>query len=142
LPPLWGEAILNPECSVTYNAGEEHCERQDTFQYVVCNFIGCDTATVYVYIECTSIVVFNAMSPNRDEVNDLFWVAGIEDYPENELSIYNRWGNRVYYKKGYKNEWRGTWDGNRDLPDGTYFYILNLNDDEQQVFKGYLEIHR
>ena len=47
--PLYGEATLNLDCSVTYNAGDEFCERQDSFTYVVCNPNGCDTATVFIW---------------------------------------------------------------------------------------------
>ncbi len=140
--PLYGSATANPDCTITYIAGDEFCARTDTFTYVVCNMNGCDTATVFVYIECIDIFIFNAMSPNKDGVNDVFFIAGIEDYPENELCIFNRWGNQVYIRQGYKNDWQGTWDGNKDLPDGTYYYVLQLNDDMQRVFRGYLELHR
>ncbi len=140
--PEYGTAFLNPDCSVTYTAGEEYCERLDEFSYVICNHAGCDTASVYVFIECIDIVIFNAVSPNRDGVNDVFFISGIEDYPESRLSIFNRWGNKVYETIGYMNDWQGTWDGNKDLPDGTYFYILELNDTDDRVFKGFLEIYR
>jgi len=141
--PLYGEAIMNLDCSVTYNAGDEFCERLDSFTYVVCNPNGCDTATVFIWLECTDIVIFNAVSPNGDGQNDVFFIANIEDYPDSELNIYNRWGNLVYHVIGYKNDWEGTFNNKKELPDGTYYYILELNDPEdQRVFQGYLEIYR
>ncbi|MFK8103935.1 MAG: gliding motility-associated C-terminal domain-containing protein, partial [Saprospiraceae bacterium] len=134
---------FNPDCTITYNASDEYCEREDYFTYAICNANGCDTATVYVWLECADIVIFTAVSPNRDGVNDVFFISGIEDFPNSELEIYNRWGNRVYQKVGYKNDWRGTWDGNKDLPDGTYYYLLQLNDPQDtRVFSGYLELYR
>lgn len=140
--PLYGTATVNLDCSVTYNPGDEFCERSDEFSYIVCTPNGCDTANVCVWISCVDIVIFNAVSPNRDGVNDVFFIAGILDFPDNELTIFNRWGNAVYETVGYRNDWSGTWDGNKDLPDGTYWYELKLNDDVGRVFKGYLEIYR
>ncbi|MEM9824098.1 MAG: gliding motility-associated C-terminal domain-containing protein, partial [Bacteroidota bacterium] len=141
-PPIYGTATLNLDCSLTYNAGDEFCERWDELTYVACTPNGCDTATVRIWIACVDIVIFNAVSPNRDGINDVFYIAGIEDFPDAELLIYNRWGNVVYSTTGYKNDWRGTWDGDKDLPDGTYYYFLRLNDDEDRSFRGYLELYR
>lgn len=140
--PIYGTASINLDCSATYIAGDEFCEREDQFTYVACNPIGCDTATVYVYITCEDIVIFNAVSANDDGVNDTFFVSGIEDYPDNVLRIYNRWGNLVYSTTGYQNDWRGTYNNELALPDGTYFYLLELNDEDGRVFSGYLELYR
>ena len=138
---LYGEVNLNLDGSITY-VSDEFCERSDQFTYSICNAVGCDTATVTVWIECIDIVVFSAVSPNRDGINDVFYISGIEEFPESRLQIYNRWGERVYDVNGYDNDWEGTWKGNRELPDGAYFYCLELNDEEKRVFQGFLEIHR
>ncbi|MFT6320218.1 MAG: gliding motility-associated-like protein, partial [Granulosicoccus sp.] len=141
--PFYGTAILNLDGSITYNAGDIYCERVDSFSYVVCNSNGCDTATVCIFLNCIDIVIFNAVSPNGDQVNDVFYIVGITDYPNSDLKIYNRWGNKVYEAVGYNNDWDGTFNGKREVPDGTYYYILELNDlDDNRVFQGYLEISR
>ena len=141
-PPLYGgDVIATLDGSITYT-NEEFCARFDEFTYEICNNVGCDTATVKVWIECVDIVIFTAVSPNRDGENDFFFISGIEEFPENRLQIFNRWGERVYDVLGYNNDWDGTWKGNLELPDGAYFYILELNDDTNRVFRGYLEIHR
>jgi gliding motility-associated-like protein len=142
--PLYGDAQFNLDCSVTYTPDEQYCERTDMFTYVICNPNGCDTATVFVFIECVGVVVFNAVSPNKDGFNDTFYVFGLDDKPDNMLEIYNRWGNRVYKTTNYQNDWAGTWDNNKDLPDGTYFYILEYLDEEGNTVKlnGYLELYR
>ncbi len=139
--PQVGQADLNLDCTITYQPDEGVCSVTDEFTYVVCNPNGCDTATVYIYIECEGLVIFNGFSPNGDDINSTFFIDGIEDYPNNELCIYNRWGNEVYRTTGYNNEWDGRWNG-YDLPDGTYFYYLKLNDEENREFKGYLQIFR
>ncbi|MBT8220388.1 MAG: gliding motility-associated C-terminal domain-containing protein, partial [Bacteroidia bacterium] len=143
--PIWGEAFVNLDCSVTYNASEQFCERYDELQYVVCTQTACDTATVTIWIECTDIKIFNAMSPNGDGLNDIFFIANIEDFPNNEINIYNRWGNQVFSTTGYNNKennWDGTWQGDNDLPDGTYYYELWLHDENKRFFSGFIELFR
>lgn len=147
-PPLYGtigtpgnQNKINLDCSVTYNASDEFCERWDSFTYVVCTPTGCDTAAVHIFIKCTDIVIFTAVSANGDDVNDVFYIAGIEEYPNNEVRLYNRWGTLIFQEKGYLNTWNGTWK-DKDVPDGTYFYVLELNDDDKRVFRGYLELYR
>ncbi|MGK0389847.1 MAG: gliding motility-associated-like protein, partial [Maribacter sp.] len=142
--PLVGDVILNLDCTFTYTPDEGVCSITDSFTYVVCNPNACDTATVFIYIQCTDLTIFNGFSPNNDGVNDVFYIDGIEDFPNNRLCVYNRWGNKVYDKKGYNNEWFGTWTGN-DLPDGTYFYVLDLgaeNEGKPTIYNGYIQIHR
>ena len=85
-------------------------------------------------------------SPNNDGVNDELRIRGIENYPANEFSIINRWGNVVYKKKGYDNSWNGTSNmginyGSDQLPEGTYFYILDLGDG-QKALKGFIYLNR
>ena len=79
-------------------------------------------------------------SPNDDMVNDLFVIRGISNFPGNDFTVFNRWGNKVYSAKPYENAWDGvsTSDfnvGGGVLPVGTYFYVLNLGDGST-VFKG------
>ena len=87
-------------------------------------------------------MIFTAVSPNGDNINDVFFIAAIEDFPESELVIFNRWGNQVFEAENYQNDWAGTWDGNKDLPDGTYYYFLKLNGEDNRTFRGYFELHR
>ncbi len=71
--------------------------------------------------------IYNEFSPNDDGQNDTFYIDCITQYPDNQLEIFNRWGNLVYYKKGYDNTWDGKADGSaKTLPEGTYFYVLDL----------------
>ena len=140
--PMFGRAIANLDGSVTY-FGDEFCEREDEFTYTLCNSNGCDTATVSIYLACVDIVIFTAMSPNRDGQNDIFYISEIEKFPNSELRIFNRWGNLVYQTTNYQNDWTGTWKNNQELPDGTYFYQLDLNEpNDNRHFEGFIEIHR
>ncbi|MBT8244061.1 MAG: gliding motility-associated C-terminal domain-containing protein [Winogradskyella sp.] len=75
--------------------------------------------------------IYNLFSPNGDGTNETFVIKGIENF-ENELKIYNRWGNIVYDASNYQNDWDGTSNAgrvvrrNQKLPAGTYFYTLEL----------------
>lgn len=87
----------------------------------------------------TSIKVYNGLSPNRDGINDYFTIDGLEAYPDNELKIYNRFGQLLYEQKNYQSNWNGEVDG-VVLPNGTYFYLLS--DGEGKQYSGFLEIKR
>ena len=94
---------------------------------------------------CLSI--YNEFSPNDDGVNDFFVIDCINQYTNNTLEIFNRWGNRVYKKKGYNNTWdgvstgRATVNAGEKLPVGTYYYVLDLGDGSKPK-KGWIYINR
>ncbi len=98
------------------------------------------------------IVIYNGITPNGDGDNDFFFIDGIERYPDNSVTIFNRWGVKVYETRGYNNTDRvfdGTSDGritfSQDdrLPTGTYFYILTYDGGGGAVKKaGYLYINK
>lgn len=84
------------------------------------------------------IEIPNALTPNGDGYNDLFYIVNIELFSDNILRIYNRWGDLVYKADGYINEWEGTYNG-KLLPTGTYYYVLDLRDGSDE-YKGYVMI--
>lgn len=118
---------------------------RDTFIYQIC--AGncpdlCDTAMVILKIgEFNDCFVPNIFTPNGDGVNDFLIVPCLGNYPNNELSVFNRWGDEVFRAIGYSNDWTGTFNG-ADLPDGSYYYILKLNDADETILQGYTVIHR
>lgn len=94
----------------------------------------------------TDFFIPDGFSPNGDEINDLFVMRGILSYPNNTFRIYNRWGNLVFEARPYQNTWNGKSTfglrvGGDDLPEGTYFYLLNLGDG-LQVIKGTIYLKR
>ena len=139
--PTRGTVAILADKTAAYTPSQDFCG-QDSFRYVICNRVGCDTATVYIEVSCgDTVIVYNGFSPNDDGKNDGFYIRGIENYPENEVVVFNRWGNEVYRKKGYRNDsaWQGTWN-NLAVPDGTYFYCIYLNDSKGTKKIGYLQI--
>ena len=97
---------------------------------------------------CNSdISIPQAFTPDGDNTNDLFVIPGIENYPNNKLTFFNRWGNEVFFEDGYTNTWDGTPNrgiiiGNDKLPTATYYYILDLNGDGETMYKGYVYLKR
>ncbi len=83
----------------------------------------------------------NAISPNGDNVNDYWYIRWLYKYPDNEVTIMNRWENVVYQAAPYENDWFGTYNG-KTLPQGTYYYILKIkeNNEVTQNFSGPITI--
>ena len=84
-----------------------------------------------------AIEVFNVITPNDDGVHDVLRISNLENYPNNTVKIYNRWGVMVYQTKAYNTEGnvfdgtsqgRVTVDQDNKLPVGTYFYIIDFED--------------
>jgi len=94
------------------------------------------------------LTVFNEFSPNNDGANDSFFIECIEQYPNNMLQVFNRWGNKVFEMKNYDNSWdgtsmnRATISESEKLPVGTYYYILSLGDNTSTPKSGWLYISR
>ena len=85
----------------------------------------------------------NTFSPNGDGVNDTWEFPGIDEFPKNEVTIFNRWGNPVWEKTGMKNgDWSGQNSKGNDLPSGPYYFLINLNDRDKTVFSGAVTIIR
>ncbi|WP_396209301.1 gliding motility-associated C-terminal domain-containing protein [Flavobacterium sp.] len=87
--------------------------------------------------------VYNAVSANGDGSNDAFFIEGLRDVFLNfNLEIYNRWGKLVWTGNNSKADWDGTVPnaiGGEKAPEGTYYYVLNLNDpDYPNAIVGYL----
>ena len=83
----------------------------------------------------------NIFSPNGDGMNDQLTLVGHQQFPQNSLEIFDRYGNGVFQMDGYDSSWDGT-GKNGPLPKGTYFYILDLHGDGTQVIKGWIQIVR
>ena len=83
----------------------------------------------------------NTITPDGDGVNDVWNIPEIENYPDANVSIYNRWGNEVFSSKGYEQPWDGTQDGN-ELPTGSYFYIIDYGDGSKDNLSGSVNIIR
>jgi gliding motility-associated-like protein len=172
VPPSHGSIALLPSGVFEY-IPYEGFTGNDQFVYEVCDDgepVACDKATAYIVVEeapedtipgpptpqepC-ELFIPDGFSPNDDGINDYFKIVCMEDYPNANIEIYNRWGNKVYDKENYGNtdRWGSTdawWDGrstnkltvgSEKLPAGTYFYILYLNDGSDPI-TGFVFLNR
>lgn len=94
----------------------------------------------------TDLFIPEGFSPNVDGINDLFVIRGIDNYPANKIEIYNRWGQKVFEAKPYKNNWDGRTQsglkfGGDQLPVGTYFYLLDLGNGSS-IYKGTIYLNK
>lgn len=100
------------------------------------------------------IIVFPDMSPNGDGLgHETLTVQNIENYPINDIQIFNRWGNIIFKMSGYDNDENafkgkantGMLLGDVEVPDGTYYYILkvfNPNTSKFEIFNGFFVLKR
>ncbi|MBL4708289.1 MAG: gliding motility-associated C-terminal domain-containing protein, partial [Flavobacteriales bacterium] len=94
-----------------------------------------------VLAEACEIIVrpVNIFTPNGDGINDLLRFDLLEVFIGSKLTVFNRWGKELFQSSNYQNNWDGG-----DLKDGTYFYILDIDDPSgmQDIFKGTFTIVR
>ncbi|MES2704533.1 MAG: Ig-like domain-containing protein [Bacteroidota bacterium] len=77
--------------------------------------------------ECEEIDVHNGVTPNGDGTNDYWTIDGIENYPNNLVQLFDKWGDKIFEQRGYNNRWNGKGMNGTEIPDGTYFYLIKLN---------------
>lgn len=80
---------------------------------------GCWDTVRFEYTVISDIQVPNVFTPNGDGINDYLAFKNIEFFPNTALTVYNRWGNKVYSSPDYHNDWKG-----EDHKDGVYYFIL------------------
>jgi gliding motility-associated-like protein len=98
-----------------------------TYQLTVTSPGGCEAYDeVTVFLE-SPISSANTLTPNEDGLNDYWEISNISKYPRAKVSVYDRWGQKVFNAVGYTNDkrWDGTYKGLK-LPAATYFYVIDL----------------
>jgi len=100
-----------------------------TGSFYVTQYTGdCESARVQVNITISSanLSIPNTFTPNDDGINDYWVIKGLEPYPNVDVQIFTRYGQKVFESKGYSQPFNGNY-GNSKLPPGVYYYIVNLN---------------
>jgi len=149
--PLNGTAVVNTDGTIEYtpNTGFKGV---DTLVYELCNAGGCATATVSIEVT-HKLIAYNGVSINGSDKNNHFHIAGIEAYPDNTVRIYNRWGVKVFEVQHYDNvrnvfkgisEGRVTVEATDKLPQGTYYYVIEYVDEnnQKQTMVGWLYLKK
>ena len=100
---------------------------EETIDYVVTGFVGdCEVTDIITVIVGPPIGIPNTITPNGDGINDLWKIGGISEFPFAEITVFSRWGQKVFVDTGYEEPWDGTNKGN-SLPTATYYYVIELN---------------
>ncbi|PKP49488.1 MAG: hypothetical protein CVT94_04800, partial [Bacteroidetes bacterium HGW-Bacteroidetes-11] len=148
-PPSNGSIELHSDMTVTYTPDLDFTG-VDEYTYVLydLNEIAIsDTAKSVIVIVPDDgregIVIYNGITPNGDGRNDTWVIDGIEEYPDNEVLIFNRWSDQLREFTGYNNSsvvWDGTNRYGKKLPDGTYYYIVKIRS-LNEIYTGWVIIH-
>lgn len=101
---------------------------------------GCKTSDEVLITVFDKILITNAFTPNSDGINDNWDLSGIENYPEADIKIYNRWGKEVFSSVGYRQPFDGKQNGEW-LPVATYYYVIKP-DSFQRPLTGTVTILR
>ena len=124
-----GRPLASPNATTTYilsaKSLSSDCINQDTI----------------VVIVKTKIQIPTGFTPNEDGVNENWVLEGIEDYPNAEVKIFNRWGGEIFTTRNYQSN---PFDGKKDnstLPMGTYYYVIKTGDDVPTL-TGYVTLVR
>ncbi len=96
-------------------------------------------------IELPDVDLFipEVFTPDGDGKNDFFVIKGIEGRTV-KLTVFNRWGNKVYQNDAYDNTWSGIPNvtgliiGSNKLPQGTYYFIVEFEDGKDDAVNGYV----
>jgi gliding motility-associated-like protein len=120
-PGGWLWTFEDSSFQITTNAMQSYTDTgTHTLCLVVITGLGCNDTTCKTFtIKDVELELPNIITPNGDGLNDILHIKALEYYPENTLMVFNRWGNKVYEKKNYANDWKAP-----DLSDGTYYYFL------------------
>lgn len=144
-------AYLNPDGTLDISGLENGIY---TFTHTVSNGVCGDTSvTLMIQISCEDpgvtddLDIPNYVTPDGNGIDDVFVIAGISNYPGNELTIFNRWGTVVYHTTNYQNNWDGRSTSKYnvagdELPTGTYYYVLDTKSEIHGVKTGFIYLER
>jgi len=93
-------------------------------------------------VDTPQSISVNAFSPDGDGVNDGWVIPELSDFPDNEVTIMNRWGDMIWSAQNYDNVdiiWNGTNTKNEKVANGTYFYVIKINN-LPRSFSGWVQV--
>ncbi len=110
--------------------------RSGIYDVTINDFSFCEIDTTFVLRSLRDFCfeIPTAFTPNGDNINEKWeiYLGGL--YPGVEIEIFDRWGKRVFYSKGYEESqfWDGTYNG-KELPIDAYYYIINLKNGDERI---------
>jgi gliding motility-associated-like protein len=147
--PSNGTLELHDDLTITYNPFTDFTGTDEfTYELYDVNSVAIsDTATATIVvmpvIKSSAVVIYNVITPNNDGQNDTWVIDGIEEFTDNEVLLFNRWGDQIGYFRSYNNHsvvWAGRSKDGKELPNGTYYYIIKLKA-THETLTGWVIIH-
>ncbi|TAF73016.1 MAG: gliding motility-associated C-terminal domain-containing protein [Bacteroidetes bacterium] len=99
---------------------------ENIFRWTI-STLGCNPEFADIKVVLNDIIIPVLISPNNDDINDVFDIKGLDKYPNSKLEVFNRWGKSVYFNSNYDNSWKGTNSDSQPLADDTYIFMLSSN---------------
>ena len=145
---LCGDASLildagNPGSTYLWSTGESTqqitvVKGQQTISVEVSNFAGCTVEDELEIRMCSPKEFFaniaNTITPNDDNVNDIWLIDEITAYPNADIEIYDRWGKMIWKSTpGYTVPWDGRNTEGKEMPVDSYFFVIHLNDGSDPI---------
>jgi len=136
-PPLYLSSTTEVQPIVTAPEGVY------TYQLSATSNAGCGSAVDEVNVTIyKGLYIPTAFTPNNDGKNDVWRIPALSFYTDFQLSLFNRYGERILYSKNQQVEWDGTYNGILQ-PTGIYVYMLSINQDgENKLYKGTVSLIR
>ena len=102
---------------------------------------GCKEDTSFVITSMTSECIPNVFTPDGDGINDTWSLEDAFLFSDSEIRIYGRYGKLLFESVGYNQAWDGTNEKGNDIPDGAYFYSIDIGHGVDPI-KGIVTILR
>jgi|GEM_PF-6649322 len=131
-------SIDHKEFSFIPEAKVNEAERLVSHPYVSIAALSDLTAVTAAAAGQYKLLANNMITPNGDGINDTWIVNNLNQFPNNELKIFDRSGRVVYSAHDYDNSWDGTHNG-RQLAEDSYYFVLYFNSGRDKI-SGYISL--
>ena len=121
-----GQSVSNDHLQMSYTIGESFTA---TIQNNLIKTLGFQQPDVLPTTELP-FEIPGGLSPNDDNINDTWLLAGFENYPDATVKVFDRWGQEVFFATSIMTPWDGTFEG-KDLPTADYYYIIDLGNGQK-----------
>lgn len=137
--PQYGELRAHDQ-GFAFIPHNDVCGVEDRFSYTVRRGSELHQVNVRVEILCEELTILSGFDPVSGDLN-VFTIKGVENFPENELNIFDSWGELVFAAENYHNDWDGTHpETGESLADADSMYYYVFDDGRGQLYSGYLKI--